>query len=161
MRFPAAQSLVFLNAPVEADLHASIVALCVHFGNTEAWQTAWAGGIGLRRLPCCLDARLMSPTRSSLRQQPLRLPLQGQDVGPYLLQRAERLRLVEVAGEADLVADLDTVRDVPGVRGVGQHLAAEESFIRLLFMRLNLWIRHFIQPFDARGLWAGWAWQRS
>ena len=86
---------------------------------------------------------------------------QGQDVGAYVLQRAERLRLVEVAGEADLVADLDTVRDVPGVRGVGQHLAAEEGFIRLLFMRLNLWSRHFIQPFDARGLWAGWAWQRS
>ena len=40
------------------------------------------------------------PTISS--QQPLRLPLQGQYISPYLLQRAERLRLVEVAGEAEM-----------------------------------------------------------
>ena len=49
-----------------------------------------------------MDLTRLSSTSHNLRQQPLRLPLQGQDVGPYLLQRAERLRLVEVAGEADM-----------------------------------------------------------
>src|SRR5207244_5912661 len=37
------------------------------------------------------------------------------------------LRLVEVAGEADLIAGLDAGFVDPGVRGVGQHLAADEG----------------------------------
>ena len=40
-----------------------------------------------------------------LGHQALGLALQGQDVGTDRLQRCEGLRLVEIAGEADLVAD--------------------------------------------------------
>ena len=64
------------------------------------------------------------PTISPIK--PFRLLLQREDVRADLLQRAQRLRLVELAREADLVADLDARRVVPGVRRVRQHLALEE-----------------------------------
>ncbi len=59
----------------------------------------------------------------NLPQQPLCLPLHRQNIGPYLRQRAQRLRLVKVAREADLVPGPDARRVVPGVRRIGQHLA--------------------------------------
>lgn len=73
-----------------------------------------------------------------LPQQPLGLPLQRQDVGADLLQCAERLGLVEVAGEADLVAGLDAFGVVPGVGGVGQDLAFEEGLDAALFQERDL-----------------------
>src|SRR5437773_1536286 len=62
-----------------------------------------------------------------LAQQPLGLLLERQDVGTDRLQRAQRLRLVEIAREADLVAGLDAVRHVPGVGRVRQDLPAQEG----------------------------------
>ena len=46
-----------------------------------------------------------------------------------------------VLSEADLVAGLDAGRVVPGVGGVGQHLAAQEGFDAAVFQqRLPHWI---------------------
>ncbi len=52
-------------------------------------------------------------------RQSLRLPCQGYYIRPYLPQQAHGLRLVEVAGEADFVANLDADGDIPSVRGIG------------------------------------------
>ena len=71
-------------------------------------------------------------------KQPFGLLLQRQDVGADLLQGAHGLGLVEVAGEADLVADLDAVGLVPGVGGVGQHLAPQEGLDAALFQERDL-----------------------
>ena len=51
---------------------------------------------------------------------------------------SERLGLVEVAGEADLVPDLHAVGVVPGVGSVGQNLAAQEGFDAALFQQRHL-----------------------
>ena len=48
------------------------------------------------------------------------------------------LGLVEVAGEADFVADLDAGRVVPGVGGVRQHLAPDERLDAALFEKRHL-----------------------
>ena len=53
-------------------------------------------------------------------------------------KRAERLRLVEVAGEADLVAGLDAGRHVPRVGCVRQHLTAKERLHPTLFEERHL-----------------------
>jgi len=53
--------------------------------------------------------------------------LESQDVCTDFLQAAEGLRLVKVAGEADLVANLGGVRIDPGIRRVRQHLALHEG----------------------------------
>src|SRR5437016_5662476 len=69
--------------------------------------------------------------RASLEQfikQALGFLFHGQDVGADFVQRAQRLRLVEVAGEADFVTDLGGVFPDPGVGRVGQHFAADEGF---------------------------------
>ena len=62
-----------------------------------------------------------------LLQQPVRFPLQGNDIGPDLFQGTQGLGLVEVAGEADLIARLEARRIVPCVRCMGQHFAANEG----------------------------------
>ncbi|GEM_PF-4459574 len=71
--------------------------------------------------------QVREPPPDDLAQQPLRLLLERQDVRPDLFQSAQRLRLVEVPGEADLVAGLHAVGDVPGIGGMRQHLATQES----------------------------------
>ena len=48
------------------------------------------------------------------------------------------LGLVEVAGEADLVANLEAVGRIPGVRRVGQDLAAEERLDAALLGQRDL-----------------------
>ena len=53
-------------------------------------------------------------------------------------QCAHRLRLVEVAREADLVAGLDAVGLVPGVERVGQDLAAQECLDAARLLQRNL-----------------------
>ena len=58
---------------------------------------------------------------------PFRIPLQDEDISPDLFQRAQGLGFVEVSGEADLVADFDTVGCVPGVGGVGENFTSQES----------------------------------
>lgn len=50
-----------------------------------------------------------------------------QDVGPDLFQCPQRLGLIEVAGEADLLAGLDASRIIPGSRCLGQHHAVREA----------------------------------
>ena len=52
-----------------------------------------------------------------LSQQPLRLFLQGEDVCTDFLKGAQGLRLIEIAGEAYLVADPDASRVEPCIRG--------------------------------------------
>ena len=74
-----------------------------------------------------VGSALMISLPDDLAEQPLGLLLQRQDVGADLLQRAQRLRLVEVAGEADLVADLDARRVDTRRRRVRQHLALDEG----------------------------------
>src|SRR5690554_2610426 len=59
-----------------------------------------------------------------LAEQAYRLFLQSHDVRADLLERPERLRLVEVAREADLVASPDAVSVKPCIGRVRQHLAA-------------------------------------
>ena len=71
-------------------------------------------------------------------QQPLGLLLDGEDVGADLFQRAQRLRLVEVPREADLVADLGGVFLDPRIGRVGQHLAADEGLDAALFQQRHL-----------------------
>ena len=63
-----------------------------------------------------------------LGEQALGLLLQREDVGADLGEGAELGRLVEVAGEADFVADLGVGLDDPGVGRVGQDFAADEGF---------------------------------
>ena len=46
--------------------------------------------------------------------------------------------LVEIAGEADFVAGLDAGLHVPGVRGVGEHLALEEGLDAAVFQERYL-----------------------
>src|SRR5690606_33774643 len=60
-------------------------------------------------------------------QKALGLLLEREDVGANLLQRPQRLRLVEVPGETDLVPNLDAVRYVPGVRSIWQDLTAQKG----------------------------------
>jgi hypothetical protein len=62
-----------------------------------------------------------------LPEKPFSLLLQCKDVGTDLFRRAQRLRLAEVPGKADLVAGLDALGRVPRIRGVGQHFTPEES----------------------------------
>ncbi len=52
-------------------------------------------------------------------QQPFSLFLNGQNVGADLLERAQRLRFVEMSREADFVADLGGLFLEPGIGGVG------------------------------------------
>ena len=66
------------------------------------------------------------------------LPFQSEDVGADFLEGAEGLGLVEVPGEADLVADLDAGRDVPCVGRVGQDLAAQEGLDAALLEEWDL-----------------------
>ena len=61
-------------------------------------------------------------------EQAFRLLFQREDVGADLGEGAELGRLVEVAGEADFVADLGVGLDEPGIRRVGQDFAADEGF---------------------------------
>ena len=61
-------------------------------------------------------------------QQALGLLFEGADVGPDFVRGAQGLGLVEVAGEADLVAGLDAGGVVPGVGRVGQDFAAQKAF---------------------------------
>ena len=75
---------------------------------------------------------------NQLRQQSFRLPLQCQYISAYVLQRAEGLWLIEVPGEADLVAYLDAGRDVPCVGRVGQDLAPQEGLDAALFKERHL-----------------------
>ena len=73
-----------------------------------------------------------------LAQQPFGFFLNGQNVGADLFERAQRLRLVEVPREADLVADLGGVFLDPGIGRVGQHLAADEGLDAAVFEQRNL-----------------------
>jgi len=73
----------------------------------------------------------MASCRGSFRdfvEQAFGLLLQREDVGADLAEGAELGRLVEVAGEADFVADLGVGLDQPGVGRVGQDFAADEGF---------------------------------
>ena len=73
----------------------------------------------------------MASCRGSFRdfvEQAFGLLLQREDVGADLAEGAELGRLVEVAGEADFVADLGVGLDEPGVGRVGQDFAADEGF---------------------------------
>ena len=78
------------------------------------------------------------PPSDDLAEQAFGFLLDGQDVGADLVERAQRLRLVEVAGEADLVADLGGGLVDPGVGRVGQHFAADEGFDAALFQQRHL-----------------------
>src|SRR6185437_4989514 len=78
-------------------------------------------------LACSSCKALGAYGADDLPQQPCGLILQCQDVSTDLIERPQRLRLVEVAGEADLVAGLHAVRHVPGVGGVRHNLAAQEG----------------------------------
>jgi hypothetical protein len=60
-------------------------------------------------------------------QQSLRLLLDHEDLGADLLQRAQRLQLIEVPREADLVADLGGIFLDLGIERVRPHLAAGEG----------------------------------
>ena len=71
-------------------------------------------------------------------KQPFGLFLDGENVGADLFERAQRLRLVEVPREADLVADLGGVFLDPGIGRVGQHLAADEGLDAAVFQQRNL-----------------------
>src|SRR5712691_4049380 len=59
-------------------------------------------------------------------EQAFGLSLYRQDVGTDCLQWTQRLRLIEIAVEADLVADLDLALSNPGVGRVRQYLAPYE-----------------------------------
>jgi len=69
---------------------------------------------------------MASPLQHAI-QQSLRLLLDHEDLGADLLQRAQRLRLVEVPREADLVADLGGIFLDLGIERVRPHLAAGEG----------------------------------
>ena len=71
-------------------------------------------------------------------QQPLGLLLDGENVGADLLQCTQRLRLVEVAREAHLVADPGGILLDPRIGRVGQHLAADEGFDAAFFQEWYL-----------------------
>ena len=71
-------------------------------------------------------------------QEAVGFALQGQDVGADVVEGAEGLGLVEVAGEADFVAGPEGGRDVPSVGGVGEDLAAEEGFDAAVFKERHL-----------------------
>ena len=64
---------------------------------------------GLRdiRLSGKIPSERVSSSTHDLTQQPLRLLLERADVSPDFVRGAQGLGLVEVAGEADLVASLD------------------------------------------------------
>src|SRR5207247_1705754 len=73
-----------------------------------------------------------------LREKALCLLLQSDDVRPDLLKSPQRLRLVEKAGEADLVTGLDALRVVPGIGSVGQHLTTDERLDAARFQQRHL-----------------------
>src|ERR1700685_998912 len=88
-----------------------------------------SGSVGSRATDVFANARFLAMTipPNNLTEQPLGFLLQGQYIRPNLLQTTQRLRLVEVPGERDFVADLGGLLVQPGVRRVRQHLAAEEG----------------------------------
>ena len=83
----------------------------------------------------------MASCRGSFRdfvEQAFGLLLQREDIGADLAEGAELGRLVEVAGEADFVADLGVGLDQPGVGRVGQDFAADEGFDAAFLQQGNL-----------------------
>lgn len=90
----------------------------------------WRGvGVGTRSL-------LIPP--DDLIDQSLGFILHRHDIRPDLLQRPQWLGLVEVPCEADLVSSSDAIRIIPGIRGVGQHLPAEEGLNSALLLQWHL-----------------------
>ena len=80
-----------------------------------------ANVIWLLRRPSC--HHLLT---NDLRPQPPHFPLHRQDVGPAFLLCPHRFGLVEVPVEADLVANLHGLRDVPRIGSVGEHDAPQK-----------------------------------
>src|SRR5690349_8865115 len=80
---------------------------------------------------------LCSPS-DYLLQQPFRFLLQSTDIRTDLVKGAQHRRLVEMAGEADFVADLGGVDIDPGVRGIGANFPVEEGFNSSLFQKRHL-----------------------
>ena len=76
-------------------------------------------------------------------QQPFGFPTQRQDVGPDFFQCPQRLELIEVADEADLLAGLGAGWVVPGSRCLVQHYAVKEA------------LDAAAQPFDMEDLSSG------
>src|SRR2546426_12311083 len=64
---------------------------------------------GVRRDRVTLRGHSSDISSNDLLEQPFGLLFEGNDVGADLFQSAQGLRLVEVAGEADLVTGLDAV----------------------------------------------------
>jgi len=71
-------------------------------------------------------------------QQPVGFLLQRENVAANLRQRTEWFGFVEVAGEADFVADLGGVLLHPSIRRVGQDFAADEGLDAAFFEKRNL-----------------------
>jgi len=93
------------------------------------------------RLPHIIGslAYLFLPNLSDdLLEQPLGLLLHCQNIRADLVQAAKGLRLVEIAREADFVADLHALRHVPGVGCIGQDLALEKRVDSSLFQKGDL-----------------------
>ncbi len=90
----------------------------------------------------CLDApllgNLLALPANNVVEQPLGSLLQGHDIGANRVERAQRLRLVKVAGKADLVADLGGRLIPPGIGRIRQHFAAQERLYSALFQQRYL-----------------------
>ena len=83
----------------------------------------------------------MASCRGSFRdfvEQAFGLLLQRENIGGDLAEGAELGRLVEVAGEADFVADLGVGINEPRVRCVGQDFAPDEGFDAAFLQQRNL-----------------------
>src|SRR5690349_5785346 len=92
------------------------------------WATTF---VSMRARTSCAMSRLQRAYDFS--KESLGLAFERENIGTDLFERPKRLRLIEVAGEADLVASLDAGRVVPRVRRVRQHLAPQEGFDAALF----------------------------
>ena len=73
-----------------------------------------------------------------LHQKDVCLPLQRHYISANIVQAAHGLGPVDVAVEADFVADFDGVRVVPGVGGVWQDALVEERLDAAVFEQRDL-----------------------
>ena len=80
----------------------------------------------------------MLPCSDDIGQQPLGLPINGPDISADLLQRAQRLWLVEVPSEAQFVSHPGGAFLDPGVGRVGQHFSENEGLDAAFFQERHL-----------------------
>src|SRR5689334_16435077 len=85
-----------------------------------------------------INSTYLASRNQNLPEETFTFLLQRQNVGANFFESPQRLRFVKVAGEADFVADLHAVRNIPGIRRVRQDFSAQKSLDAAFFQKRYL-----------------------